>query len=291
MKRIVAALFALVLTIGSIFTTPLALAAEVSSIEQKPFPGVVDQTVVDPTTGEGSTYIATIVMVDDLGQLYIVGVKEDGTPSDDTAGLMILLSLSDAQKIVAGNQQASELENAIAGNLVVAYQEVKQEWEDEKDVQNVLNDKADGLDERLDSSIFVVSDLFDITLTGSLEDKLFANGNYLKVTLRLTGLDADDLFIVMHKKEATQKWTVVPDEQIENNGDGTITVLFDSLCPIAILRVDQQKVDDILNNNPVQLNLVWLWILIAIVIIVIIVIIFFLIKNKKDKKETEEQQS
>ncbi len=75
---------------------------------------------------------------------------------------------------------------------------------------------------------YVVRDFFDLTLTGTYAD-IFARGKKLEVVFKLNAQNA----IVLTRCSDATGWKQV--ESVTENGDGTITVVFASLCPVAVL--------------------------------------------------------
>ncbi len=78
---------------------------------------------------------------------------------------------------------------------------------------------------------YVVSNLFDMYAVGS--DAAFENGKDLVVKLDLK-LPEDAKVNIATLCE--DEWVVLPEEQVVNNEDGTVTITFEELCPIAVIR-------------------------------------------------------
>ena len=90
---------------------------------------------------------------------------------------------------------------------------------------------------------YVVRDLFDVSLicTDGHKEQLEQEGVYLEVTFDLKiGTDTD----VVVKVFLDGEWVSVP--KVTNNGDGTVTVLFEDICPVAF------AVSEASHNPPAQ---------------------------------------
>lgn len=79
----------------------------------------------------------------------------------------------------------------------------------------------------------VVRDLFDVSLDDSAKEQLAKNGNAIKIQFALN-LPSDALLLVLHNTEGTT-WELIADNKVVRNSDGSVTVEFDSLSPIAFL--------------------------------------------------------
>ena len=79
----------------------------------------------------------------------------------------------------------------------------------------------------------VVRDLFDVSLDNSAKEQLAKNGNAIKIQFALN-LPSDALLLVLHNTEGTA-WELIADNKVVRNSDGSVTVEFDSLSPIAFL--------------------------------------------------------
>jgi hypothetical protein len=75
-------------------------------------------------------------------------------------------------------------------------------------------------------------------------------------------------------------------EQVTNNGDGTLTVVLEDICPVAFVLADGEVIqpDD-------SGSLLWLWIIILLILVALL-IFFLLWKRRKDEEEkaTEENK-
>lgn len=92
----------------------------------------------------------------------------------------------------------------------------------------------------------VVQDLFDVSLDETARQQLAKSGNAIKIRFDLD-LSSDDLLLVLHNTEGTD-WELIPDSKVVQNEDGSVTVEFDSLSPIAFL-TDSGRIT-VLSNAP-----------------------------------------
>lgn len=77
---------------------------------------------------------------------------------------------------------------------------------------------------------YVVRDLFDVSLicTDGHKEELEKEGVYLEVTFDLKVASGTDVVVMVY---LDGQWVPVP--MVTNNGDGTVTVLFEDICPVA----------------------------------------------------------
>lgn len=197
-KTIFGLLFAMWICVsaaGSAFATTFT-----ASVEQKSAP-----TVVTVTDEAGNSAVAML-----LGDLPegLAFVSED---------MLVITAVADAEtsdKIPEDSEKIlMEVFNGLQeGRISVPFAELDQ-------------NAADRL---------VIRDLFDISwadVTGDASEKLLdAEGVSLEITFDL-GIAAETKVYVMVYKNHT--WMQI--EQVINNGDGTVTCLFDHLCPVAVI--------------------------------------------------------
>lgn len=81
----------------------------------------------------------------------------------------------------------------------------------------------------------VVREIFDINVGQDLD---FSNGQKLELTLGGSYKPGDTVIVTVFNKE-TGKWDFIEANDIKVNADGSITVKFPHLCPVAILVADQ----------------------------------------------------
>ncbi|MGI6498353.1 MAG: hypothetical protein ACOX0U_05980 [Oscillospiraceae bacterium] len=86
----------------------------------------------------------------------------------------------------------------------------------------------------------VVRDLFDISLEEAVRQQLAEGGHAIQICFALN-LSPDAPLFVLHNKGGAD-WELISDDKIVRNDDGSVTVAFESLSPIAFL-TDSGSID------------------------------------------------
>lgn len=81
----------------------------------------------------------------------------------------------------------------------------------------------------------VVREIFDIKVN---QDLKFDNGQKLELTLSGSYKPGDTVIVTIFNKD-TGKWDFIESKDVTVNADGSLTVKFPHLCPVAILVADQ----------------------------------------------------
>lgn len=103
------------------------------------------------------------------------------------------------------------------------------------DLVEELNERAKEYSTEYSAKNFVVTDLFDIWINEESEEYLKVEENYLRMTFKVP-LTVDEVPpVVIYKCDGDANWSTVPSDKVTNNGNGTMTVDFYRLCPIAFL--------------------------------------------------------
>lgn len=76
----------------------------------------------------------------------------------------------------------------------------------------------------------VVRDLFDVSVDAQTRQLLDA-GNSIRLSFQL-GVSPQELVLCLHNHSDSQ-WEVIDHQKVKNNGDGTVTVEFSNLSPVA----------------------------------------------------------
>ncbi len=106
------------------------------------------------------------------------------------------------------------------------------------EVEGLLEQLKEFLGEEATIDDITIRDLFDVTIINPEALGLMEDGYMLKVTFDL-GVDQDEFLAVMAYGE---KWDLVYDVQV--NADGTVTVIFNHISPIAFLTAGQNMFAD-----------------------------------------------
>jgi len=128
------------------------------------------------------------------------------------------------------------------------------------------------------ANVFVVSDLFDVTVGEDIKTAL-KNGGSVEITFDTNYTEKP---VVLHRME-NGKWEVIDSSKVVLK-DGKVTVTFTSLSPIAFLSVSEDKAAE----TPATKSTTWIWIVVIIVVVLVIVLIVLLKGKKKDDGEAEE---
>lgn len=78
----------------------------------------------------------------------------------------------------------------------------------------------------------IISDIFDVRLIDSLSGELIS-GRKLTFTIKAQGIDADTLFLLIHKPTGANGWKV---ENKTIDGQSVITITVESLSPFAVIK-------------------------------------------------------
>lgn len=204
MKRILA----ITLSIVMLFTLTLSVSAAqfVPSITNK---GAPDLIVIDKVNGKDVVGFITNADGDKLSTEYL--------------DCLIISSITDALN-------GKELPEGVKEQLLKVYDEFLNGAE----ISDVCPDLADIVKEKWDKDKtpddLVIKDLFDITDTCDDISKHLNGDGILELTFNV-GIAGDSFITAMVYVDG--KW--VPVRDCINNGDGTVTVKFDKICPVAFL--------------------------------------------------------
>lgn len=195
----------------------------------------------------------------------------------------------------------------IASNLEIAYDEIKA-GEPVKSLSKTLNTIAKSFNMKYDPSVFTFTDLFDITLTENASPKLENNEytNYLKVTFEGNYDDVHNRPVVIHRTTANGKWEIADYDKLVVHSDGSVSVYFNSLCPIAILVVDQVKAEKLEQKcceNCIFPEFVckifcgngqcycwFVFVIIAVIIVCIGITVIVVLVDKKDRNKDKNKK-
>ncbi|KAF5082666.1 hypothetical protein DSECCO2_96630 [anaerobic digester metagenome] len=99
-----------------------------------------------------------------------------------------------------------------------------------KDLDSFIGQNYPGVD----ADKVVVREIFDINVG---QDLTFGNGQKLELTMGGSYKPGDTVIVTVFNKE-TGKWDFIESNDVKVNADGSITVKFPHLCPVAILVAD-----------------------------------------------------
>ena len=146
------------------------------------------------------------------------------------------------------DKEGKEIEKIEEGCLVVTsigkVDESKEIPEDaKKELKDVYEKLSDGTMSLPVDGNLVIRDLFDVSLicTDGHKEELAKEGVYLEVTFDLQIAAGTEVTVMVY---LDGQWVSVP--KVTNNGDGTVTVLFEDICPVAF------AVSEASHNPPAQ---------------------------------------
>ena len=120
---------------------------------------------------------------------------------------------------------------SVSKQLTAAYEQLQTTSLDS--IAPALTDAVKTYSPQMTVEDLVVRDLFDVSLDNSAKEQLAKNGNAIKIQFALN-LPSDALLLVLRNTEGTA-WELIADNKVVRNSDGSVTVEFDSLSPIAFL--------------------------------------------------------
>ncbi len=214
MKKVLSVILAVVL-ICSLSVSAFAAADVNKSVTAKPAPELVVPNVANPNIVaqilKGETVIHDVL----ASELIITPYHK----ADSAPHAIITDMLKDAYTEITSIDSVGELHDA----LDALAKKINKDY------------TADNL---------VVTDLFDIYLTGEAEDHHDAHDeHYLRVTFK-TGIAADAQAPIVLYNCTGDKWDVVDAANVVNNGDGTLTIEFHDLCPVVFLSAVDKETPD-----------------------------------------------
>ena len=181
--------------------------------------------------------------------------------------------------ITVGSASSVTIDTDLTNNnkLKTIYEEISNA-ESLSSFNNRLDSVAQSLNKDFDASVFVVTDLFEITLSDELKTLLDSDDSYyysVKLDLETTSSYKP---VVMHQNEDTKEWIIVDSENVTVD-NGEVSIRFDDLCPVMVLTVNE----DALSNDTKTPYL--MIVLLAIVAFMVIVYLIAIIARKKPYKK------
>ncbi len=190
-------------------------------------PCFADEAFTPSATGKSAPELIPISK-EDLGTVGVIFNKPtEQTPFPDYDLVKKLTSLdltvtSYADRAAASDEIRTELETAYAEIGTATSMSA---------LCADLDAIAKSIDPAYTAENFVTSDLFDLTLT----QDVLESTHVLYVRLRSVTNFGTQAPVVIHRSEGV--WKAVPTDKVVMLEDGSFTVEFDSLCPVALLKV------------------------------------------------------
>ena len=215
MKKNIFRILAMTLTVAMLAVPVLAATPSVTQNGTTLVPSVSQNgTALVPSASQETTAIAdgAIVILD----------KDDKTVKEVPADAVTLVSFVDRAKADAD----------VAKTLEAAYKQLTEA----KSLADVAPDFADALkatDEKLKAEDMTVLDLVDVVLKDEYAKVLAEEGNHVALTFKMN-IEKDETMLVLHNYEA-DKWETIFGDNVTVNDNGTVTVVFESLSPVAFV--------------------------------------------------------
>lgn len=226
--------------------------------------------------------------------LAFVCVAADATPSVTAKSAPELVSVDSSNPdIIAKIVNGSDTTGVTVGKLVVTSHADRNDASEtiKANLEKAYNDLIDG---KLDSVIkkaakklnkdyteknLIATDVFDIDLSSDYKETLAKDGAYISVRFKTSKVPA----VVLHLDTNTNEWLDVGAENIKDNGDGTVTVNFSSLCPVIFLSVNEDAPIEPASSNT------WLIVLLCVIAAIVIVVIIVCVVGSKKKSVTDSK--
>lgn len=133
------------------------------------------------------------------------------------------------QIIITPLAKANDAPVKIKEELTKAYAQIKEVTSLEELVPQI-SEFLSKASENIKAEDMVVRDLFDVEIDDATRE-LLKDGNSIEIVFDL-GVSADEFVVCLHNIGG-DRWEVIDDNKVTNNGNGTVSVQFTSLSPIA----------------------------------------------------------
>lgn len=126
----------------------------------------------------------------------------------------------------------------IRDDLDIAFDQIS----NTKDISKLcpdLNKVAENIDKKYSGSDFYVHELFDLSASDGIYAKIKPEINYLRMNFQKDEKWAEGAPTVIYYNEEKGKWCLIPKEKVRLNKDGTLTIDFYDICPVAFLALKE----------------------------------------------------
>lgn len=166
----------------------------------------------------------------------------------------------------------------IRDDMINAMKEVKEGVEISQ-LKSELRDFAQKKNEKYDESVYTVTDLFDLSVDMKTLHEIGGPCNFVQITFKNEAYRtyAKENTLFLHRDSETKTWKMAEFYEITN--EGYAKVRFGSLCPVAILQIDQAKAAKAEEDNT-PCPYVWAMFGILMAYVVSVVIMTFAISDK-----------
>lgn len=246
MKKWMTSLLAIVMCIA--LATPVMAADFVKSIEYKPAPEIIydDDDIIGHIVDEDGTILSD----EHKDCIIITPISESDTLEDEEARKLLEDTYNE---FASGEKKLSD----VSGLNELA--------------KEVLGEGKTGDD-------FVIRDFFDIMFVCSDYEKLKEHGTTIDLTFN-TGIAAGTYITAMVYIDG--EWVLL--KNVINNGDGTVTVTFDDVCPVAFLVPAESIVEETPSTGDNNFQTIITWSAVAIVALGAMVAAVTVYRRKMEK--------
>jgi hypothetical protein len=122
-----------------------------------------------------------------------------------------------------------------------------------------------------------VRDIFDISVGQALT---FGGGQKLELTLKGGYKQGDTVVVTVYNKD-TKKWDFIDPNDVKVNADGTLTVKFPHLCPVAVLVAETPTTTENTSKETSSQNSLLIPVVGGVAVVAIVAVAFVIIKKKK----------
>ena len=150
-----------------------------------------------------------------------------------------------------------------------------------KELNKDLDKVAKSIDSTYTANVFVVSELFDVTVSPYIKEAL-ENGGSITITFDTNYTSKP---VVLHRMKSGG-WEIIDDSKVSLK-DGKLVVEFTSLSPIAFLSVSAEKIEE--GNKKKNITIAVVFVVLIVLIAAVIVIILLLQDRKKKEPNNIEK--
>lgn len=191
-------------------------------------PCFADEAFTPSATGKSAPELKPLSKEDPGIVAIIFDTLTEQTPFPDYE---LIKKLSKFEVSITAYADRASASDKIRTDLEAAYNEI-QNATSMSALCADLDTVAKSINENYTAENFIATDLFDLTLT---KDTL-ENTRVLYIRLQSVTNFGTEAPVVIHRTESG--WKAVPTDKVVMLEDGSFTVEFDSLCPVALLKVE-----------------------------------------------------
>ena len=217
------------------------------------FPAFAADEFVPSISDKGSPVIVSVK--DEEGNEYLGKViDENGEVSYFGDPCLVVTPLSEAKT-------STLIPNASEEMLLFVYDELS---------NGNMNLPYEKVDPSIDPSKMVIRDLFDASwLCGEHPEIVAPTGVVVELTFDIGVSASTDVVVMTYKNDV---WN--PIVSVKNNGDGTVTCVFEDFCPIAFAVPTSEYREPVATGDTAPDIMVWVAIMAAAAIAIVALLVF-----------------